>query len=106
VRRGPPRTRKNPPGIVGMPTQGHLKTRRSHGFEPAPRPDRPSPKKTHRRHRNLFGDGVGALAAADTLAAIFRAAEARLLIAATAAARAAADSHRYHRFALLIRAPK
>jgi hypothetical protein len=36
----------------------------------------------------------GALASADTLAAIFRAAEARLLIATTAAARAAADSHR------------
>jgi hypothetical protein len=36
----------------------------------------------------------GALAAADTLAAIFRAAEARLLIAATAAAHAAADSYR------------
>jgi hypothetical protein len=59
-----------------------------------PAPNRPSPKKTHRRHRNLIGDGVGTLAAADTLAAIFRAAEARLLIAATAAARAAADSHR------------
>jgi hypothetical protein len=48
----------------------------------APPPTGPH-QRTHRRHRNLIGDGVGALDAA-----IFRAAEARLLIAATAAARA------------------
>jgi hypothetical protein len=77
--------------IVGVPTQGYLKTRRSRGFEPAPRPEPALTQENAPAVPQLDWGRCGGPSPQPTRWPPYFE---QLLIAATAAARTAADSHR------------